>query len=532
MSGQDSMRQLICRIHTLVNMPSGLDLLLSLGQGVAEVLNAGRPVDVTDVHILGDGAEPAPGSLVVGVTATDASSHLAAVEASAARGCAALVLRGPVEPRALELACHQELTVASLDRRMEWSHFTWFVRGSLHRDVGAPGDGVTAQQELFALADAIGHMVDGPVTIEDAQHRVLAYSASTGRADLTRTSTILGRAVPPDVVRRLRGTGVLRRLASSSRPFVVSAADPDFLQRLVIPIRVGGETVGSIWAIWQGELTPALATRLARSSAAVALHVVQLRSWEELASRYSVDRVRHALRSTERHPDGGDFVLPTRAVRVVGLERLCNASAYDDLAVWRTYFRRHSWADPILADVDGVAFAITGDHAGPGGWEWLRALAAQGGPGTVAASRATTDLSVLPARRIEAAEVLAAANRSGQRASSHEQLWAAVVYRRATSALAATDHDAINDLLAQDDAQGTQLAVTARAWLESWGDVNRVARLLHIHPNTVRLRMRKVKDLLADIDLADPDQRTAALLLLRAALPGGSGESARIGRIP
>jgi hypothetical protein len=499
-------------------MPSGVDLLLSLGEGVAQVVNAGRSIAVTDVHILGDDSEPAPGSLVVGVTAVDASSHVAAVEAAAAQGCAAVVLRGPIEPRALELASCQELTVASLDRRMEWSHFIWFARGSLHRDVRAPGDGATAQQELFALADAISDMLGAPVTVEDAQSRVLAYSASTGLADVARTSTIMGRAVPPDVVRQLRATGAFRRLAGSSQPFVVPAADPDFLQRLVIPVRVGGEMVGSIWAIWQGELTPALTTQLARSSAAVALHVVQLRSWEDLASRYSIDAIRHALRSAERHPDSGDFVLPATSVRVVGLERLGNASAHDDLAVWRTYFRRHSWADPVLADVDGVAFAIIGDHARPGGWEWLCALVEHGGPGSVAASRATSDPSALPARRIEAAEVLAAASRNNRRASSsYEQIWATVVNRRAVSAVAATDHDGISNLIAQDTAQGTQLAETAQAWLESWGDVNRVARLIHIHPNTVRLRMRKVKDLLVDVDLTDADQRAAALLLLRAA---------------
>ena len=63
-----------------------------------------------------------------------------------------------------------------------------------------PGGGA----DLLALADAAATLVDGPVTIEDAQSRVLAYSTRQDITDTARVSTVLGRRVPAPVVAYMR----------------------------------------------------------------------------------------------------------------------------------------------------------------------------------------------------------------------------------------------------------------------------------------------------------------------------------------
>ena len=46
-----------------------------------------------------------------------------------------------------------------------------------------------------------------------------------------------------------------------------------------------------------------------------------------------------------------------------------------------------------------------------------------------------------------------------------------------------------------DDAHGTELAATAEAVARAYGDLRLAAEALHQHPNTVRYRLRKAKDL-------------------------------------
>ncbi|MDZ4265511.1 MAG: helix-turn-helix domain-containing protein, partial [Mycobacterium sp.] len=59
------------------------------------------------------------------------------------------------------------------------------------------------------------------------------------------------------------------------------------------------------------------------------------------------------------------------------------------------------------------------------------------------------------------------------------------------------------------------LADTLRAYLDEFGDVATIAQQLHVHPNTVRYRIRRIEKLLST-SLADPDERLVFALGLRA----------------
>jgi hypothetical protein len=63
--------------------------------------------------------------------------------------------------------------------------------------------------------------------------------------------------------------------------------------------------------------------------------------------------------------------------------------------------------------------------------------------------------------------------------------------------------------------QRTRLAETLRAWLLSGSNVPDVAARLHIHPQTVRYRLRQLEKLFGDA-LHDPDTRLELILALRA----------------
>jgi hypothetical protein len=67
-----------------------------------------------------------------------------------------------------------------------------------------------------------------------------------------------------------------------------------------------------------------------------------------------------------------------------------------------------------------------------------------------------------------------------------------------------------------DAEHGTNLVETLRAWLGAFGDV--AAAAMFVHPNTFRYRLRRLTEV-SGIDLADPEQRFAAMRQLRAVYP-------------
>lgn len=69
-------------------------------------------------------------------------------------------------------------------------------------------------------------------------------------------------------------------------------------------------------------------------------------------------------------------------------------------------------------------------------------------------------------------------------------------------------------LVTHDSRSQGQLAESVLAYLNSFGDVRAAAAGLHVHPNTLRYRIRRAEEL-TGLDLSRPDQRLLAMLQLR-----------------
>ena len=171
--------------------------------------------------------------------------------------------------------------------------------------------------ELFALADACAALVGAPITIEDTQSRVLAYSSTQDVADPARVSTIVGRRVPDEVIASLRGRGVFRRLARSDEPFFVTAGR-GLRARLVVPVRAGTEWLGSIWAVVDDEPADDVLRSLRQTASVVALHLLRMRSQADLARRVLSDRLRAVLSGDVVEAEGWLPPPPWRVVVLAG----------------------------------------------------------------------------------------------------------------------------------------------------------------------------------------------------------------------
>jgi len=76
----------------------------------------------------------------------------------------------------------------------------------------------------------------------------------------------------------------------------------------------------------------------------------------------------------------------------------------------------------------------------------------------------------------------------------------------------------LTPLDAASEGQRARLAETLLAWLLSGSNVPDVAARLHVHPQTVRYRLRQLEKLFGDV-LHDPDARLELILALRSTSP-------------
>lgn len=103
---------------------------------------------------------------------------------------------------------------------------------------------------LETLADAISEVLQCPITIEDAGHRLLAYSSHERQIDPARTATIVGRRVPEHVVQSLWQGGIMHRLLQSPEPVKIEAiADVGLGRRVAVAVRKNDDVLGYIWVM-------------------------------------------------------------------------------------------------------------------------------------------------------------------------------------------------------------------------------------------------------------------------------------------
>ncbi|MCM3773007.1 PucR family transcriptional regulator [Priestia aryabhattai] len=103
---------------------------------------------------------------------------------------------------------------------------------------------------LEEFADRISEVLHCPITIEDANHRLLAYSTHDERTDQARIATIIGRRVPEKVINNLWKEGIIPKLLETNEPVRVKNIHEIGLgDRIAITIWKNEEVLGFIWAV-------------------------------------------------------------------------------------------------------------------------------------------------------------------------------------------------------------------------------------------------------------------------------------------
>ncbi|WP_317987138.1 helix-turn-helix domain-containing protein [Streptomyces kanamyceticus] len=525
--------------------PTLLDLVRGDPDGADDI----GGVVIHDPH---DEPVPPPQALVLGVAVHDPTEIVRLLDALGDQGAAGLVVRAPVatDEKVTEAVRRSGVALLGLTRGASWAQLAAMLRSLIAEgDVGKTGRetlGGVPSGDLFALANAIGALLDAPVTIEDRSSRVLAFSGRQDEADSSRVETILGRQVPARFTRILEERGVFQALYRSDLPvYVEPLVQRDTgelsLPRVALAVRAGDEILGSIWAAVHGPLSPERGQALRDAAKLVALHLLRLRAGADVERRLRVDLVGTALEGGPGAAEAlGRLGLAEQPGVVLALA-VADCPDGDQSAARHARYvaERQRLADAFAMHLTAVhprsAAALVGDVVygivpvpadGPDAEERTARVADDFlervgerqellvGVGPLA--RESTALPTSRAGADRALRVLRAGRGNRSVARIADVLVESLLLELTDVIAERGDPPSgpVARLIAYDAAHHTCLVDTLRAWLDTFGDVIAASAAVHVHPNTFRYRLRRLAEV-GGLDLTDADARFAAMLQLR-----------------
>jgi hypothetical protein len=515
------------------------------------------------IHDPVEGPDLPDRALVLGIGLHDPLQIAEALEWLGEHGAVGLVVRGPLQ---VEDALHDAVRrsgvpVLAFARGASWTQLAEMLR-TLTADeplsdpsdptvpsgtLGRTGAGLrqvvgyqSGLDDLFAVANAIAALVDSPVTIEDRNSRLLAFSSRQEGVDAWRVQTILRRQVPDEYRHTLEEQGVFQEIYRSARPVWVPPLAEGEQGRAAIAVRAGEEILGTIWAVATEPFDDARTQALHDATKLVAMHMVWQRADADMERRLRAELLSTALDSgprtveTIRRLGLKDEPAVVLALTVVGsvdepplpaqlaVERKRLADAF---ALHLTAIHPRSAAGLIGDVAYGILPVTPRARDGESGEERAVAIADE------FLSRVGSRL-----RPLVGVGPLAPGSASLKRSRSGADRALRVLRSRPTGPQVACLDDVHLDallleladgvprgdlpsgpiarLVAYDAEHQSSLVDTLRAWLDAFGDVAVASAAMYVHTNTFRYRLRRASEV-GRIDLDDPETRLAAMLQLR-----------------
>lgn len=510
------------------------------------------------IHDPLDEPELPENALVLGVGLHDPADLARVVTHLGRCGAAALVVREPVATdEGLVAASHTSgVALLSFARGVSWTHLAGMLRtltaGSNPYETDVTGR--NGSGDLFAVANAIAALLDAPVTIEDRNSRLLAFSSRQEDVDPSRVQTILGRQVPEHYTRILEQRGVFQEIYRSDRPVFLAplptsddALQPPELPRAVIAVRAGDEILGTIWVVVPEPLNEERSEALYEAAKLVATHMVWQRADADMERRLRAELLATALESGPGSPE---------AVRRLGLKdepAVVLALTVVDATVGRRPPARLANERKRLTDAFAMHLsavhprataALIGDvaygilpllpqnrHHGQGGqggqdaeerasWiatEFLARVGSRLRP-LIGVGPLSADSSSLARSRSGADRVLRVlrSGTAGQQVARLDDVHVEALLLELADLVPRGDipSGAVARIVAYDETHQASLVETLGSWLDAFGDVAVASAAMFVHPNTFRYRLRRAAEV-GCIDLSDPNARLSAMLQLR-----------------
>ncbi|MDA3628510.1 helix-turn-helix domain-containing protein [Saccharopolyspora sp. WRP15-2] len=522
-------------------------LLIAVGEPLVDVLAAPRgfDVEVRDVVIVDPEEESGSGRsgdfvLVIGARGRAA---VRLVRAAAREGAVAVAVKvGPdSDVRVLrDTAIDCGIALLGVRPEVRWERLESFARSAIdNARLTTDADVGEALGDLFSLAQTVAAMTDGIVSIEDTASRVLAYSRSDDEVDELRRLSILGRQGPEPYLAMLRDWGVYQRLRAGEEVVRIDERpDLGIRRRMAVGIHAGAQPLGSIWV---QESTRPLSERSERAllgaARVAALQLVRQRTEATAGPRFRENLLAGLLdgridAQSVADNIGADATKP--AVVVVFTLRpseptadrseleLQRAEMTSLISVHASAYRRSALVTTIGSRVYVLLPDLAERSAGSSALSLTREIVAAAhlhvrARVQVGVGSAVRTLDEVAESRNEADRILDAMTHDlHAEVATISDVRAQVVISELLTVLQGNERfrDARLTALHEHDAEhGTGLARSLLAYLEAFGDVRAASDRLHVHPNTLRYRVRRAGEI-TGIDLANPSERLNAHLQL------------------
>ncbi|MGC0365576.1 hypothetical protein ABH922_003560 [Rhodococcus sp. 27YEA15] len=369
--------------------------------------------------------------------------------------------------------------------------------------------------DLFSLAGSLAELLGAPVTIEDENSTVLAYSGGAQEVDEARIGTILGRQVPSKIRQLLSEAGVFDRMRRESGAIYVDLDHPALTPRLVIAVRENDRPVGSIWVALTGEASAAQEAVLRAAVPHVAERIASERDRIDLTRLDQSRRVLALVGGGQSASAAAEDLRLTGPLTVVAVGTVSGPAPAGSAASLGLYLGTLA-VDAVAAELDrNLYLVVAADEL------TTRRLATDfltrarsGAQFVVAVGRTVESADAAHLSRGDADRVLGALRYVGVGGvvAGMKETLASVLALHAADIVGGLAHTTPLAALRRHDIQhGSDLVATAQAFLDHGGDVAHSSAALHVHPNTLRNRIRRCKQM-CDVDLGDADTRLILML--------------------
>ncbi|MEU8125312.1 helix-turn-helix domain-containing protein [Spirillospora sp. NPDC049024] len=484
-------------------------------------------------------------AVLLGADLAEAPQVADQLEALCPGGLAALIV-GPgtvLDDHCLELSERHGVALIRSTGALSWSQLAeaiWRLLAVSEQPIA--GDSFLATTaDLFELANTVSTLIGAPVTIENLSSDVLAFSHNQQDVDPARTASILGLRVPDRWQEEYRSTGIYGRIYQQKHAVWVPSID-GMRRRLAVAVTAGHEVLGSMWAAIAETPTPGQIA--AFESAADFAAVLLLRRHHEADPhrRRQEDLLRAVLDGTSAAHDAafelglGDRSICVLAARVI--ER--PSGARTERSMTRAARRasqqrlRQSLSLHLISSNPRVTVAMSEScvhvvyplaakaEDAQRAVDAARVHVFRAEPNEqviIGVGRVARDVDEIPLSRADADGVLdlLAVEHGLARVASVTDVQGHLLLqqtRRSTSNRGLRPSRALAALYAYDADHNAGLVDALAAYLDCFGNAPRAAERLHIHPNTLRYRMRSVVRI-AGIDLEDTSVRFELMLQLR-----------------
>ena len=474
------------------------------------------------------------GSIVLGV-GLDGPQTVELIRVAGSRGAAAVVTRDEQADKQLlvEAANRHGMALLAKSPGLGWVRIGSLLRNALSTTGTPTGeDGAEIPHEdLTAVANSLASAVNGSVVIFNPQQQILAASRLHPGDDPMRHRAVTDQHGPTAYREHLARRGIYKRLWSSDQVVAVPPV-PEFGagRRQAIAIRAGDEILGSIWvAEGSTPLAEDSAQTLKNAAGAASGHLVWLQARAQAQRRFSEGLLLQLL-SGEVDVDAAASWLGVQsdqpcAVMAAWTPDPVNRRRLSGLLAMHFSAYRHITLPVVSRSTVDLVFADLGRGGLP--LEGVRDLVTRSARSLgeqVLAAVGTTQAALegLPQSGLEADAALRVLRRQvtnqETRVVAFEEVLTTIQLDRLLHHLGQHPdllEGRVRVLREWDQRHGSELAESLFAYLEAFGNVSEGARRIHVHPNTLRYRVRKACAV-SGLDLDDPEQRLIAQLQLAA----------------